>query len=283
MKRIMEDKPMGDIARVHTNLFALRTMFQLNQVGDNIMRASERIASGLRVNRASDDPAAYYASTMLSSEISTLKVRERLVESGSDWLQTQDNYLAQAVSVISEMLDLAKQADTSTATSAEKIIISYELSQLAQEVDQLLSGEVASKIKNSVTSPLSIDRVSDIKIVSGVYSASALTISYSDGDLIITGTGTQLTTAIDNLSGALDLVTRMEGRLGAFLSRMEFRLSDIESTQISKSSELSVIRDADLAAEQVELTRNQILQQAGLAILAQAGFYPQLILNYLMP
>jgi flagellin len=269
---------MGDLSRIYTNVGALRAALTLNKVNDGILQSQERISTGLRINRASDNPSGYFIVRKLQNDVVTLRSRQNNIERGINFLQTNDAKMSQVADVIQELIDLVNQAKSDAVSSAEKQAISLEIGQLTTELELSLTSGIDSKIRNSVTTNISIGDIDDIAI-SGSFSTSALTIEAAD--LIVTGSVTDVNTSISNLTTALNNVVLMEEQIGAYISRLEVRRSDAAVEEINKKASLSTIRDTDLAQETVELTKLQILQQAGIASLAQANAAPQPLLGLL--
>jgi flagellin len=266
---------MGDLSRIYTNVAALRASLQLSNVNQSIITSQERISTGLKINRASDSPSGYFISRKLQNDIVTSARRQSNIERGINFLQTNDSKMSQVADIIQEMIDLANQAKSDAVSSAEKQAIMLEIRQLATEANIMLTSGIAGKIQNSATTNMSIGDIDDIKI-SGSFSAADLTIEASD--LLVTGTSTDVNTAISNLNAALNKVVQMEEQIGAYISRLEVRMADQAVEEINNQASLSTIRDTDLADETVELTKLQILQQASIASLAQANAAPQPLL-----
>jgi flagellin len=266
---------MGDLSRIYTNVAALRAALTLSTVNDSIIQSQERISTGLKINRASDSPSGYFISRKLQNDIVTSQRLQSNIERGINFLQTNDSKLAQTADIIQEMIDLANQAKSDAVSSAEKQAIMLEVRQLSTEANIILTSGIAKNIQTSTTTNLSIGDIDDIKI-SGSFSSSALTIEASD--LLVTGTISNVNTAITNLNNALNKVVQMEEQIGAYISRLEVRAADAATEQINNQASLSTIRDTDLADETVELTKLQILQSASIASLAQANAAPQPLL-----
>ncbi|MFC2075670.1 flagellin [candidate division KSB1 bacterium] len=269
---------MGDLSRIYTNVGALRAALTLNKVNDSIIQSQERVSTGLRINRASDNPSGYFIVRSLQNDVVTLQSRQNNIARGINFLQTNDSKMSQVADVIQELIDLVNQAKSDAVSSAEKQAISLEIGQLTTELEISLTSGIAAQIRTSTVDNISIGDIDDIAI-SGSFSTSALTIEASD--LIVTGTISEVNAAIANLNVALNNVVLMEEQIGAYISRLNVRMADAAVEEINKKASLSTIRDTDLAQETVELTKLQILQQAGIASLAQANAAPQPLLGLL--
>jgi flagellin len=268
---------MGDLARINTNISALKAAFTLNRINNDILIHSERISSGKKINRASDSPAAYFISRQLEKEAVLLGSHQANLERAINFLQTADSKMSMAADIVQELIDLASQAKSDAVSSAEKQAISLEMKELATELNILLTSGISPQIRNSVANPINLGAIDDITI-SGAYSTSDLTISYVDGDLLVTGTVQQATDTINRLNTALTNVVLVEEQLGAVISRLDIRLSNSVQEQINTESNLSSIRDADLIEEQVELSKLLILQQSAVSSVAQANAAPRSLL-----
>ncbi|MFC2076555.1 flagellin [candidate division KSB1 bacterium] len=278
---------MGDLARINTNITALRAFQNLTNVNDRLVLHQERISTGKEVNRASDSPAGWYISRKLEAQATGNERLIKIIDRGIDKLQTYDSKFAQIGDILIEMADLANQALSDAVSSAEKQAVSIELRHLSDEIENILASGISAEIWQTFY-------VGDLDVsLSGVsfgtdlrLGTDDLTIEYATGDLIVTGTG--LTSAeeaarvqqtVGNIEQALDDVLILQEQLGAYVSRLEFRRDNAQVDAINLQSSMSTIGDADLAREQLELTKLQILQQTSIAMLSQANQAPQSLLT----
>jgi len=278
---------MGDLARINTNISALRAFQNLTRVNERLTTHQERISTGREVNRSSDNPAAWYISRKLEAEATGKERLIKIIDRGIDKLQSYDSKLAQITDILIEMSDLANQALSDAVTSAEKEAISIELRFLSEEIGNILASGISAELWQTFY-------VGDIDVsLSGGWVAqgedrlttAVLGINYSDGDLIVTGTGLdaagqaqRIQTTISNIENALDQVLILQEQLGAYIQRLDFRRTNAEVDATNLRASISTIADADLAREQLELTKLQILQQTSIAMLAQANTAPQALL-----
>ena len=257
---------MGDLARVNTNVAALKAFLNLSDVNNRIVAQQEKISTGKIVNKASDSPANYFASRILTANINSLVRQQKNIERGINFLQTNDSKLAQVADILLQMSDLANQANSVAVSSAEKQAIQQDLTQLRMEVSNILQSGVSGKLFSNFT----IGGLEDVKLTGSLPTISSLTIDGAN----ISVTGTSTTTSIQNIDNALTAILEHEERLGSFIARLEFEMEDAAVEEVNTRASLSTLQDADLAAEQVELTKLQILQQAALAMLSQANMAP---------
>ncbi|MCK5344915.1 MAG: flagellin [Candidatus Heimdallarchaeota archaeon] len=264
---------MSDLFKVNTNVNALRALNTLQNINDRIVETQERISTGRKVNRASDNPATFFVSRLYETSISALVANQVEIERGIDWLETNNARLDQAADIIIEITDLVNTANSGSITSSEQQAISREMKLLIDAIDNILNSGVSTKLFTSFT----IGALSSVSISGGVPTTNTLNIQTSD--LVVTGTATQFTTSINNLSSALNSVLEIEENVGAYVHRLEFELDDLSATEIADRASLSTIIDADLAEEQVALSSLQILQQTSLVGLMQANSAPSAILG----
>jgi len=252
----------------------LRAFQTLSDINGRITVTQERISTGRTVNRASDSPSDYYITRLLSSEINAAKRKNMNIERGINYLQTNDSRLAQVTNILMEMSDLANQANSLAVTSAEKQAIQQDLSQLSAEIEKILQSGVSANLYSGFT-------IADLENASltGNLTANPLSTLTIDGaNINVTGSLSNISTAISNIDNALDVVLRDEERLGSYIKRLEveFEMNEVEKVNLQAS--LSSIQDADLAEEQMELTKLNILQQASLSMLAQANSAPNSVM-----
>lgn len=264
---------MADLFRVNTNVNALRALTTLQDINKEIVQTQERISTGKIVNRASDDPAAYFISRVFETSISALVANQVEIERGIDFLEKNNTRLDQVADLIIEMTDLVNTANSGSVTSAEQQAISKEIKLLIDEVDNILSSGVSAKIFTGFT----IGALSNVSVSGGVPTTNTLNVQTTD--VLVTGTASQFTAALSNLSTALNTVLEAEEVIGAFVHRLEFELDDLSASEVADRASLSTIVDADLAEQQVDLSALQILQQTSLVGLIQANQAPSTILG----
>ncbi|MEW6535264.1 MAG: flagellin [Candidatus Auribacterota bacterium] len=266
---------MGDLARINTNVAALRSFQTLSDINTRLVQAQERISTGKTVNRASDSPSDYYVTRKLETQINAVRRQNKNIERGINFLQTNDSRLAQVTNILMEMSDLANQANSLAVTSAEKQAIQQDIIQLTEEIQNILESGVSVKLYSGFT----LGNMENVKLTGNLTSNPLTTLTITPSDINVTGSLADISTAISNIDAALDVVLRDEERLGSFIKRLEME-SEINSVEeVNLRASLSSIQDADLAEEQMELTKLNILQQATMSMLAQANSAPQAVLT----
>ncbi len=265
---------MGDLARINTNVAALNAFQTLTDINSRIVKAQEHISTGKMVNRASDSPSDYYISRTFERNINSVKRQNDNIERGINFLETNDSRLGQVANILIEMSDLANQANSIAVTSAEKQAIQQDLEQLRVEVEALLESGVSAKLYTGFT----LGGLTNVSLTGNLTASALSTLTINGTNINVTGNQTSLDTTISNIDAALDVILRDEERLGSYIKRLEveFDVNEVESVNLKAS--LSSIQDADLAEEQMELTKLNILQQSALSMLAQANSAPQAVM-----
>jgi flagellin len=262
---------MGDLARVNTNVAALRAFFTLSEINDRIAISQRRISTGKRINAASDDPAVYFAIKKTRRDIAELANKELNIERGINFLETNSSKLDQVSEILLEMFTLANTANAGGVSSAERQAIQTDIIQLKEEIETILQSGVSATVYSGFT----IGGLENVSLTgSAAPTLAGLTIE--NADLLVTGTTTQ--TTINNISAAMDRIIEDNQQLGSYVRRLQFEIDDARSEKSDLLATLSTIQDADIAEEQLELTKLQILQQSALAMLAQANAAPQAVL-----
>ncbi len=265
---------MGDLARVNTNVAALQSFQTLSSINSRIVKTQENISTGRVVNRASDSPSDYFVSRTLERDINAVQRKNDNIERGINFLQTNDSQLAQVANILIEMSDLANQANSIAVTSAEKQAIQQDLEQLRVEVEAILQSGVSAQLYTGFT----LGGLQDVSLTGNLTSSALSTLTINGTNINVTGNQTTLDSTIENLDNALDVVLGDEERIGSYIRRLEveYEVNEVEGLNLKAS--LSSIRDADLAEEQLELTKLNILQQAALSMMSQANAAPQSVL-----
>jgi flagellin len=270
---------MGDLARVNTNVAALRSFFTLSEINDKIAISQQRISTGKKVNSASDDPAIYFAIKKTRRDIAALANKELNIERGINFLETSSSKLDQVSELLLEMFTLASTANAGGVSSAEKQAIQTDIIQLKQEIEAIMQSGVSATIYSGFT----IGGLENVSLtgssapVVGTAGVGGTSLTIDTTDLVVTGSA-GASDAISNIQGALDRIVADNQKIGSFVRRLRFEIDDARSEKADLQATLSTIQDADIAEEQLELTKLQILQQSALAMLAQANSAPQAVL-----
>jgi flagellin len=278
--------------RINTNIASLNAQKNLSRSQAALERSLDRLSSGLRITRAGDDAAGLAISESLRAQIRGLQQAERNANDGISVIQTAEGALNEIASILIRMRELAVQsASTGSISDSERSFLQNEFSALQSEITRiasatkfggrvLLDGSLsgsgnALEFQVGIFNDDSVDRIS---LSIGDATASGLAIQASDAAISTAGSAQA---ALDVIDSAISSVSQLRGDLGAAQNRLQSTINNLQSSTENLSAANSRIRDADIAAETAALTRAQVLQQAGIAVLAQANLSSQAALALL--
>ncbi len=281
---------------INTNIAALNAQRRLGNTTSQLQKSYERLSSGLRIVRASDDAAGLAIADSLRADQRIAGVAIRNANDGISLISIADGALSEIGNVLSRLAELAEQSANGVLTATQRSALDNEFKALGSEIERiavttsfnglnLLSGgaQVALQIgfSSASTSQISFSGVQGTLASLGLSNpgSSALVFSLNDGT---TASG-QLASrsALDAIRGAISSLTSNRGTLGAAESRLNVTIANLQVARENFASAESQIRDVDVASEAATLTRLNILQQAGAAVLAQANQQPALALSLL--
>ena len=274
---------------INTNMMSLNSQRQLNRSQTSMMTAVERLSSGLRVNRAKDDAAGLAIAEKFTSQIRGLTQAVRNANDGISFVQTAEGALEEVSNALQRMRELAIQSANGTygsagEASANRADLDKEFQNLEAEIQRIsddtdFNGIALLNGAGSYSMHVGWQKDQTIS-VSGidVDGASTKVAAAIDGGIT---TGTLANTAIGELDEAIAEVSSARATFGAKQNQFESAIRNLENIAENQSAARSRIMDADFAKETAELTRSQILQQAGTAMLAQANALPQNVLQLL--
>jgi flagellin len=317
--------------RINTNLSALNAYRNLSTTNSKMSKSLERLSSGLRINRASDDAAGLAISEKMRGQINGLDQAVRNAQDGISLIQTAEGALNETHSILQRMRSLAVQASNDTLTTEDRYEIQKEINQLTEEIQrigvttefntqELLDGTYDSKkihigANKDQTLTVDVEDMRAVEITSGgtITASNALAIGTSgavsvtidgsavnvneitfqyldsNGDMAtttgyaidVTSYQTAAEAAIDTFQAAIDKVSAERSKLGAYQNRLEHTINNLSVAKENLTAAESRIRDLDVAKEMMSFTKQQILSQAGTAMLAQANMMPQGVLQLL--
>jgi flagellin len=249
-------------------------------------KSMAKLSSGMRINRAGDDPSGLAVSEKMRSQIQGLRQAERNTEDGLSFLQTAEGYMAQLSDVAQRIRVLAVQAANGIYSTKDRQLIQVEVSQLVDEVNRigsqaefnrfkLFTGDFA-KGKNPMTIHMGPNANQRAKLTVDALNAKELGL-----EKITVSTPDQSNATIGRVDAALTKLMKQRANLGAFQNRLEHAAKGLMNAYENVQASESRIRDADMAEEMVRLTTKQILSQTSIAMLAQAGVRPQGVLQLL--
>ncbi len=268
--------------RINTNIAALNAMRQLNKTTGRLEKSLERLSSGLRINRAADDAAGLAIAEAFRARVSGLQVSQRNAQDGISLVQTAEGALTETTNMLQRMRELAVQAASGTISDTNRAALQAEFSQLIEQID-----DIATDTEFNGTSLLD-GSTSTVSIQAGAGTGQTLSVTLTgadSADLSINGANfyvsamAQAATAIQVIDSAILTVSSTRALLGAAQNRLEFTINTLAIQEENSAASESAIRDANIAKETTEFTRNQILISAGTSILAQANIVPQTALK----
>lgn len=270
--------------RINTNPVSLRAQQNLSNAQGALAGNVERLSSGLRINRAGDDSAGSSISSKLSSDTRGLKQASRNTNDAISVIQTAEGAMNEVNGLLTRMRELAVQsANGGTMTSSERGYIDQEFQLLESEINRIVNvtefnGQklIDGTMSTGVDFQVGMNNTTDDRIQLTVADSDSTALGLND-DVLTSQTGAQQ--AIDALDTAIQSVATSRGTLGTTQNRLTVTLSNLANMHENLSAANSRIKDVDVAEESAAMTRNQILQQAGTAVLAQANSLPQSALS----
>jgi len=284
-------------ATINTNGASLNAQRNLAGSKMDLQTAVQRLSSGLRINSAADDAAGLAIATRMNSQIKGMNVAIRNANDGISLAQTADGALASVSDALQRMRELAVQARNATNSTTDKDSLDKEFGELAKEVQRVLGGTTF----NGQTILGTNAGAQDYQVGAGTSSNDLITVTTTDmtsnanittvagtdnagtgrSKIDNTATTSSLGSVIDNIDRAIDAVTSERALYGATQNRFNNVVNNLQIAAENQSTARGRIMDADYASETAALSRANILQQAGTAMLAQANQMPQSVLQLL--
>ena len=279
---------------INHNMSSLYADRVLNISNDSIMKNMEKLSSGERINRAGDDASGLAVSEKMRSQIRGLNQASKNIQNGVSFIQTTEGYLQETTDILQRVRELAVQSANGIYSDEDRMQIQVEVSSLIAEVDRvasaaqfngmnMLTGRFAQEGDAVMQFQIGANVDQNTRVFIGTMTATALGLKGAQGgdEQISISSPDEANLTLAAIDDALKNVTKQRADLGAYQNRFEMAAKGIniaaENTQASESR----IRDTDMASEMVEFTKNQILTQAGTAMLAQANSQSQSVLGLL--
>ncbi len=283
---------------INHNLSAMFANRSLGVTNSSVEKNMEKLSSGMRINRAGDDASGLAVSEKMRSQIRGLNQASKNAANGISFIQSTEGYLQETQDIIQRLRELAVQSSNGIYSAEDRMQIQVEVSQLVDEVDRIashaqfngmnvLTGRFARESgENIVTGSMwfhigaNMDQRERVYI--GTMTAKGLGVKNIGDDKILSLSDPDSSNrAIGTLDAALKQVNKQRADLGAYQNRLEHAVRGIDIGAENLQAAESRVRDADMASEMVEFTKNQILSQAGNAMLAQANQKTQQVLQLL--
>ncbi len=273
---------------INHNLSAMYADRSLRATQGSLDKSMEKLSSGMRINRAGDDASGLAVSEKMRSQIRGLNQASKNASNGISFIQASEGYLQESQDILQRLRELAIQSANGIYTDEDRMQIQVEVSQLVDEIDRIashaqfngmnmLTGRFARESgENIVTASMWFHIGANMdqreRIFIGTMTAAGLGVrNAGDGTILSLASPDSANGIIGTLDEALKKVNKQRADLGAYQNRMEHAIRGIDIGAENLQAAESRIRDADMAAEMVNFTRDQILSQAGNAMLAQAN------------
>lgn len=268
---------------INTNIASISAQNQLNKSQSLSDQALERLSSGLRINSAKDDAAGLAISTKFDTQIRGLSQAQRNAGDGISLVQTAEGGLDQTVDNLQRIRELAVQAANGSLSDDDRALLQKEVDQRISEIDRIgdqtkfngdsvldgTRGDTAIQVGADAGETITIALGTDVRATA--LGVDAVSISSAGG----------ASAALDTIDGALSAVNTFRADLGAVQNRFESTIDNLATNIESLSASQSRILDADFASESAKLAKANVLQQAGISVLAQANARPNQVLSLL--
>ena len=275
---------LGDSTRINTNIAAFNALNALKSVNQSLEKSQLKLATGVRINEVADDPAGYVISTRLNARVRGLTTAYDNVGTAKNVLSIAEGGLLNISDILITMKEKVTQAASDTLGSAERNAIKTEIDQLTNEIGNIVSETTFNNraLIDGTYSGISYQTGEGTTNVFSVtltqnHTATGLTITSANvSNQVFTAAGAS--TALSNINSAIETVSDSLQNIGAFISRLSVKEATLSVAITNTEATRGRILDADIAQEQLESTRLQILQQTSTAQLAQANVTPQNVL-----
>ncbi len=276
---------------INTNIASLNAQRNLNMSQESLATSMQRLSSGLRVNSAKDDAAGLAIAERMNSQVRGMNVAARNANDGISMSQTAEGALAQVGNSLQRMRELAVQARNSTNSSSDKDSLNKEFTQLQAEISRVLGGTTfngkhilgadATSLTFQIGANTTADDTISVTTVDMTKASAVTTVTGTSAAIDATASDGAIGAVIDNIDKAIDNVNDTRATFGATQSRFDAIITNLQTSVENQSAARSRIMDADFASETANMSRANVLQQAGTAMIAQANQQPQQVLKLL--
>jgi flagellin len=274
--------------RINTNIAAFNAHRHLTETDAKLGQSIERLSSGYRINHAKDDVAGLAIANKFRGEVRSLRMGQQNASQSTSYLQVAEGGANQVENILERLVEIATSAASDNTDSSGRAQLDAEAAELIKEIDRiandtkygattLINGS-ASTLTFQIGSANTADDQITVALGSVNFTSAGLNVTSTQADL---ATKANAQTAITNINKAISAASASMGSIGAAQSRISFASANLATSVENLAASESTIRDADMAFEMIDFTRNQILLQAGTAMLAQANMAPQVVLQLL--
>ena len=276
---------------INTNVQSLNAQRNLNASQASLSTSMQRLSSGLRINSAKDDAAGLAIAERMNAQVRGMNVAIRNANDGISLAQTAEGALSKVGDALQRMRELAVQSRNATNSSSDKDSLNKEFSELQSEITRVLGGTTFNGKKilgadaTTLTFQIGANTTADDEV-----SISTTDMTANTDITAVTGTATvidatatagDIADVIDDIDTAIDTINDQRATFGASQNRFDAIISNLQQSVEAQSAARSRIMDADFASETANMSRAQILQQAGTAMVSQANALPQNVLRLL--
>ena len=281
---------------INHNMNAMNANRNMAQNVNALGKSTEKLSSGLRINRAGDDAAGLSISEKMRAQINGLNQASRNSEDAVSLIQTAEGALNETHSILQRMRELATQAANDTNVTIDRNSIDAELKQLSEEITRIgeqtqfntqnvLNGGLTNATASSTQGidlnfQVGANQGQSIKVTFSAMNSNTLGVSHGAGNLSIVNHD-KATATISTINAAIEKVSAERSKYGAVQNRLEHTIANVDNAAENLQSAESRIRDVDMATEMMTYSKNNILQQAAQSMLAQANQQPQQVLSLL--
>jgi flagellin len=276
---------------INTNVASLNAQRNLNGSQMSLAVSMQRLSSGLRINSAKDDAAGLAIAERMNAQVRGMNVAIRNANDGISLAQTAEGALSKVGDALQRMRELAVQARNSTNSSSDKDSLNKEFSELQNEITRVLGGtsfngkKILGADGTTLTFQIGANTTSDDVVTmttQNMTTASDITaVTASTAAINASSTASDIGAVIDDIDTAIDTINDERATFGATQSRFDAIIANLQQSVEAQSAARSRIMDADFASETANMSRAQILQQAGTAMVAQANQLPNQVLSLL--
>lgn len=273
-----------------SNIVSLSAQRRLAQASSRLSDVFERLSSGQRINKASDDAAGLAIADSLRADQRLATVAIRNANDGVSVVAIADGALSQISAILTRMAELAEQSANGVFSNEQRSALQNEFIALGSEIQRIADTTTFNGVQllsgtSTITLQIGLDNTADSRLTISNVQAQLQNIGLAaaNSKVLNRSVSTQdaAQTALDTVKAAINSISSIRGSLGATESRLRVAINNLTVARENFAAAESRIRDADIAAEAAELTRLTILQQAGAAVLAQANQQPSLALALL--
>jgi len=255
---------------INHNMSAINANRVLGNSQADIQKDLEKLSSGQRINKAGDDASGLAVSEKMRSQIRGLNQAGQNIQNGISFIQTTEGYLQETQDIVHRVRELAVQASNGIYTQNDRQMIQVEVSQLVDEVNRVAS-HAQFNTMNMLTGAFAKDTGKALQIQVGANALGLQSETAQGKQVISLAAPDQANLAIAKLDEAINKITKQRADLGAYQNRFEMAGKGVAIAGENLTASESRIRDADMANQMVNYTKNQVLSQAGNAMLAQAN------------